>query len=31
MMATGEELYLAMVIAAVIIFVATLGWLSLRP
>jgi hypothetical protein len=31
MLSTGEELYLAMVIAAVIIFAATLGWLSLRP
>jgi hypothetical protein len=31
MMSTGEELYLAMVIAAAIIFAATLGWLSLRP
>ncbi len=30
MMATGEELYLALVIAAAVIFVATLGWLSLR-
>jgi hypothetical protein len=30
MMTTGEELYLAMVIAAAVIFAATLGWLSLR-
>jgi hypothetical protein len=30
MMGTGEELYLALVIAAAVIFVATLRWLSLR-
>lgn len=30
MMTTGEELYLAMVIVAAIVFAATLGWLSLR-
>jgi hypothetical protein len=29
-MTTGEDLYLAMVVAAALIFVATLGWLSLR-
>jgi hypothetical protein len=29
-MTSGEELYLAMVVAAAIIFAATLGWLSLR-
>ena len=31
MMATGEELYLALVIAAAVVFAATLGWVSLRP
>jgi len=30
MTATGEDLYLALVVAAAIIFVATLGWVSLR-
>jgi hypothetical protein len=30
LMTSGEELYLAMVIAAAIVFAATLGWVSLR-
>jgi hypothetical protein len=30
MMATGEELYLALVVVAAVAFAATLGWLSLR-
>lgn len=29
-MTSGEEFYLAMVVAAAIIFTVTLGWLSLR-
>jgi hypothetical protein len=29
-MTSGEELYLAMVVAAAVIFAVTLGWLSLR-